>query len=215
MPHNLTLNPERGTAWFSFMGSVLRARLASLGVCMLSAVKLILGCWLAVYICHAGAEPLQAQETTNHSCSSIGGKYSFKGQDISSGESRSFFQVLWWRMAPSLWGDPSEIGLMHDVSQNTLQIKMYGEKNLRSEPRADGLFRLSCLGGEVAYESTGEGYSDGHHQKWHYLFRFSKDAAGSLIVHATYDTEDAVLFFWDRNRVEQSTKFSSVTLLRE
>lgn len=182
---------------------------------MFSTVKLIFSCWLTAHICHVGAEPLQAQGTMDNSCSFIGGKYSFKGQDISSGEPRTLFQVLWWGMAPSLWGDPLEIGLVHDIALNTLQIKMYGDKNLRSEPRADGLFRLTCLEGKVVYESSGDAYSEGHRRKRHYLFRFSKDSAGSLIVQAIYDTEDAILFFWDRNRVEQSTKFSSVTLLTD
>lgn len=173
-------------------------------------VRAILASWMVIHMCHVSADSLPVQKLPYHSCASISGRYYFKGKDDSTGELRTFFQVLWRKMAPTLWGDPTQFELVHNVSQNSMRIEMHGGDNLRQEPRSGGVFKLSCKGGMVNYDGgSHEGRSDGHRKKWHYSFLFVKDAKGALLAHAIYDTEDSILLFLsDKSRVEQSTIFS-------
>jgi hypothetical protein len=89
---------------------------------------------------------------------------------------------------------------------------MYGGIYLRSEPRADELFNLSCVDGTINFDGGRyEGSSDGHHYKRNYLFKFVKNADGILTIKATYHTEDERFFFIsDKNKVTQTTRFLPV-----
>lgn len=172
-------------------------------------VRLILCIGLVVTLPFVNAA---TAEQIDQLCIPISGQYSFVGDDLSSGVQRTFFQVLWRSMAPPLRGDPTEIELIHDASLNTLQIKMHGGEDLRLEPRADGLFKLSCVKGVAIYdEGVHEGYADGHHKKWHYLLRFIKNEKGVLTVYGTYLIENETLFFlWEKSKVEEVTRFKPV-----
>lgn len=194
-------------------------------------MQILLGCWIAAFVCIANAasaqpDGLPPQTDSDRSCTSISGRYLFHGKDdlftnkdradgsykfdLDRTGLRSFFNVLWG--APSIWGDPKEVELVHDVNQNVLQVIMHGE-NLRNVPIEYNLLKVFCVAGVVTFDFHHEGYSDGSPYKTHNVFQFSKDAGGKLIVHGMYNSKTAFLFFWNSESWEITTRFQPASNL--
>lgn len=142
-------------------------------------------------------------------CTSISGGYQFIGESLNPldlGKVRIDFAFFYREVI----GEPSRVELFYDKAAETLAVTFLGE-NIHPAENVKFLMKAQCVNGEIIYDVSHNGYSDGTEHNVKATIRFSKDMQGNLIAKKISQVINTEFLIFSRARqIKADARFRQI-----